>query len=719
MNLSANIREFLKTSMGGDKEMYPAQEKSINEGLLDGQSMVVAAPTGSGKTAIAVMGILACLERKAGKIIYLSPMRALATEKYNEFKEFERLDINGTRPKVSISTGDPDNKETKFENADVIVMTNERMDSFIRHRPDWITDVGLVIADEIHMVGDDKRGPSLEMALTHIKRMAKAQILGLSATIPNVDDLARWLGAKTVISDYRPVELREGVCDDGMVYMNGEPPRELQTPGEKIAVRLGLEEVKNDGQVILFAKTKVQAASFAKESAGPVSTMINNECKRSLDEASKRILKGNLTDSAKRTAELVKQGVAFHHAGLGKKSQDIIVDEFRKKNIRLIASTPTLAVGVNLPARRVVIASLSRYINGKGNRPIGVGEYKQMAGRAGRPQYDTYGEAIIVVRKEGINEAKRYTIDEPEAIGSHLIELDYMYSNIVGMLVIHDSMTEGEIMDFFKDTLAGTQEHSQNKISQGIIQALGFLVLNKLIIEQKTDNGTRYKASGLGRLVAMKYLNPKTAIEFLRVIKSVRTNKDHTLGMIHAITTCHGFTHTDNLVKRGREIADALLDGRKHEMFGCNSGKMNKATLALYKWIKEETPKHIEETVDVWEGTLHAMKEGARWLLYCFAELARHEHNDALREEATRLKIRVEYGIKDELLDLVKLKNVGRARARNLHNSGYTDRKSLRNVPVRKIARVEDIGDKIAKGIVEQVNPKDNQSNILNKAKSE
>ena len=200
----------------------------------------------------------------------------------------------------------------------------------------------------------------------------------------------------------------------------------LETPGSNAAIRLGLEEVKNDGQVILFAQTRPQAASFATKAAGAVSTMIDKECKRSLDEASKRIIReSNLSDSVKKTAELVKQGVAFHHAGLGKKSLDIIVDEFRKKNIRLIASTSTLAVGVNLPARRVVISGLTRYIPGNGSKPIPVREYKQMAGRAGRPQYDTRGEAIIVAGKVGKDEARRYITDEPEAIQSHLTEPDF------------------------------------------------------------------------------------------------------------------------------------------------------------------------------------------------------------------------------------------------------------------------------------------------------
>ena len=133
---------------------------------------------------------------------------------------------------MSISTGDPENREPGFESADVVVMTNECMDSLIRHSPDWMTDVGLVIADEIHMVGDKKRGPSLEMALTHIKHVTEAQILGLSATMPNIGDLAKWLGAKTVTSDVRPVELLEGVYDYGMVYMEGAPPREVGDPGK-------------------------------------------------------------------------------------------------------------------------------------------------------------------------------------------------------------------------------------------------------------------------------------------------------------------------------------------------------------------------------------------------------------------------------------------------------------------------------------------------------
>ena len=261
-------------------------------------------------------------------------------------------------------------------------------------------------------------------------------------------------------------------------------------------------------------------------------------------------------------------------------------------------------------------------------------------------------------------------------------------------------------MDFFKDTLAGIQEHSEDKMLQSVRLALNFLVSHKLVTVQKIDNGTMHEINDLGRLVAMKYLNPKTAVEFLHIINSDSAGKKHTLGLIQTITSCHGFDHNVDLREKDMDIADALLDRCTGEMFKHDSDGINRATLALYKWINEETPGRIESTIDVWEGTLHAYIKDAEWLLYCFSDLARHKHNNALKNEAVELKIRVKHGILSELLDLVKLKNVGRTRARNLYDRGHTDRKSLRDVPARKIAEVEQIGDKLAESIVKQLNGK-------------
>ncbi|MFN3654437.1 MAG: DEAD/DEAH box helicase [Candidatus Nitrosotenuis sp.] len=197
----------------GLTKLYPPQEQAVKAGLLDGENILVTAPTASGKTLIAALAMLQFLASKEGKVVYLTPLRALASEKFAEFKKMEQVDF-GRTVHVSISTGDFDSVDKELENADVIILTNEKMDSLIRHSVEWIDKIGLVVADEVHLIGDPERGPTLEIILTKLKELPnKPQILALSATITNSDELSEWLGCKHVSSKWRPVPLTEGIFD--------------------------------------------------------------------------------------------------------------------------------------------------------------------------------------------------------------------------------------------------------------------------------------------------------------------------------------------------------------------------------------------------------------------------------------------------------------------------------------------------------------------------
>ena len=194
------------------QELRPAQEKSIKAGLLNGENLLVCTPTASGKTLIAeIVSLKKILEGK-GKAIYIVPLKALASEKYHDFKrKYDGL-IN-----IALSIGDLDKEERFLSNYDLIITTSEKLDSVIRHKADWLRDVSTVIVDEIHLLNDVGRGPTLEILLIMLRRiLKKVQIIGLSATVGNPEELAGWLQAKLVRDDWRPVKLKKGV------YLNGE-----------------------------------------------------------------------------------------------------------------------------------------------------------------------------------------------------------------------------------------------------------------------------------------------------------------------------------------------------------------------------------------------------------------------------------------------------------------------------------------------------------------
>ncbi len=196
--------------------LTPIQEKSINAGLLQGASQLICAPTASGKTLIAIMSIVHALECKA-KAIYLVPLKALASEKY---KEFQALFKESTF-RVIMSTSDIDSDSGYLAKYDLLILTTEKLDSLLRHKISWLGEVKTVIVDEIHLLNDPKRGPTLEVVLTLLKTMITTQLIGLSATIGNPQELAQWLDATLVQDSWRPVELKPGICVDGKTEFYG------------------------------------------------------------------------------------------------------------------------------------------------------------------------------------------------------------------------------------------------------------------------------------------------------------------------------------------------------------------------------------------------------------------------------------------------------------------------------------------------------------------
>jgi len=195
------------------KKLRPAQEKAVKKGLLDGKNLLVCTPTASGKTLIAELAALKNIIEKNGKAIYIVPLKALASEKYKDFKK--RYDGIA---KVALSIGDIDSADSYLVDYDLIITTSEKLDSLIRHHAPWLSLISTIIVDEIHLLNDTSRGPTLEILITILRQLLKkAQIIGLSATIGNPEELAEWLKAELVIDNWRPVELHKGVYLDGEV----------------------------------------------------------------------------------------------------------------------------------------------------------------------------------------------------------------------------------------------------------------------------------------------------------------------------------------------------------------------------------------------------------------------------------------------------------------------------------------------------------------------
>lgn len=194
-------------------KLRPAQEKSVKKGLLEGKNLLVCTPTASGKTLIAELAALKSIIEGKGKAVYIAPLKALASEKYRDFKrKYDKI------AKIALSIGDIDSADSFLADYDLIVTTSEKLDSLMRHNSGWIANIATVVVDEIHLLNDPERGPTLEILLTILKQLLKnAQIIALSATIGNPEELAEWLNAGLIVDEWRPVKLHKGIYLDGEV----------------------------------------------------------------------------------------------------------------------------------------------------------------------------------------------------------------------------------------------------------------------------------------------------------------------------------------------------------------------------------------------------------------------------------------------------------------------------------------------------------------------
>jgi len=695
LNLVKPAIDFLLSE--GFKQLYPPQAECIESGLLDGQSILVSAPTASGKTLIATLAMISYLSKNNGKVIYLSPLRALAAEKFTEFKKLEKVPL-GKKIKVGISTGDFENIEKNLEKSDILVLTNEKMDSIIRHGVEWVDEIGLVIADEVHLIGDESRGPTLEMILTKLKLLPnKPQIVALSATVTNSEELSEWLGCKLVQNDWRPVPLTEGVCDGDEVVMNNGTKFEIERSLRGTPIDLGVQSVKEGGQSLVFAETRTRSKSLATKASDAISHFLQAHEAEELEKTSKKILANNEhTDLVKTLATLVKKGVAFHHAGLNQNCREIIETEFRKGTIKLLSSTPTLAAGVNLPARRVVISNINRY-NAKigANRPISVLEYKQLCGRAGRPQYDDYGESIIVGNGNTDELIDYYINGEPEPIVSKITDDKSLRTHVLSVIVTNPGIKKEEILDFFLETLGGKQSRKPT-IKFAIDLSLRFLSTQYLLIKK----GERYAATEFGKKTSMLYIDPLTATYFRDAIENVSENKLHTLGFLHLISNCEEFFPKFSMRNKDYEIASVMIENHKSELLSpISEYDCSRSLLALQSWITESSELSLSDSLGIESGDMHRMVETADWLTYCLREISKHVERVDLLEELANLRRRISYGIREELLDLVRVKGIGRVRARILYKHGIKNLDDLAKIPVKKLAEIDKIGSTLADNI--------------------
>jgi len=476
-------------------------------------------------------------------------------------------------------------------------------------------------------------------------------------------------------------------------------------------IDLALDTINIGKQALVFVNTKRSAEKVAED----ISKYLKKNSIKKNNELSNQILHAlpKPTRQCERLSEVIKEGIAFHHAGLTNKQKELIEDNFRSGNVKIICCTPTLAAGVDLPAYRTIIRDLKRF-GMRGYTYIPVLEYLQMSGRAGRPRYDKEGQAIIVTTTESEKESAtdKYVNGEPEDITSKLAVEPVLRTYVLSLISSGFVDSREKLMKFFSKTFWAYQFEDMNKVEKMIDKMIHLLEEFEFIKTKESEFtsademlDSKIVATELGRRVAQLYIDPLTAHNFIDSIERCGPNKPRTFGLLQLISYALEIRPRLNVKSKEYEEYTGAAVEHSHELLVpeppvfepeyddfLNSMK----TAAFFsEWIEEKDDDYLLEKFDVRPGESRAKLETANWLLYSNEELAKLIEKPLFAREVSKLRFRLRYGVKEELLTLLRLREIGRVRARKLFNNGIKDLGDVKKADFLKLKQL--LGENAAK----------------------
>lgn len=481
-------------------------------------------------------------------------------------------------------------------------------------------------------------------------------------------------------------------------------------------IKLALQTLEQNKQAIIFAPSRSSAEKTAEEIA-KLTTF-------SLPDLEHEILKAATTPTkqCRKLSHTIKKGVAFHHAGLLQRQKELIEDEFRNGKIKIICATPTLAAGMSLPVFRVIIKSLKRYSEQWGMDWIPVLEYLQMAGRAGRPEYEAFGEAICIAKDEAEREEiyERYVLGKPEAIYSKLAVEPVLRTYLLSLISSGIIRDRTSMKEFFTKTFWSHQFKDLQKLESimekmlHLLEEWGFITIvgaaNAGFVSANELNQEKLRTTPIGKRVSELYLDPLTARHLLDSLANFDETKNsfsllqmisHTLEMrpLLRIKSKEQDDIQEELTKRYGSLLKEEPSAYDIEYDDFVSSI--KTALFFDAWIDEKDEDYLLEKYDIRPGEIRAKQEIADWLLYAAEELAVLQDYKAVIKEIRKLRLRVEYGVREELLTLLRLEGIGRIRARKLYTHSIRDLGDIKKADITTLSQL--LGKAVAESIKKQV----------------
>lgn len=533
-------------------DLNELQLSAVNDHrVLDGKSLLVIAPTSSGKTFVGELAAARAIT-DGRKAVFLLPFKALANDK---FDDFEALYGEGLGLRVLRCTGDYSDQTDPFIKGhyDIALLTYEMFLGLSIAVPSILNQIGLIVLDEAQFITDRTRGIVVELLLTSVlaarDRGVELQVVALSAVIGNVNHFDKWLGCQTIFTEERPVPLVEGVLDRMGTYQyvaedGAEQQKQLlsshavitrkEKPGSQdVIVPLVRKLAEGGGQIIVFRNKRGSSMGCAKYLANELGLSPASTALASLPPL-------DMSQTSQALRDALAGGTAFHTSDLSREERTTVERAFRQRSseIRVLVATSTVAAGINTPADTVVI--VEKAFPGREALDYTVAEYKNMAGRAGRLGLAAAGRSILLAN-DGVERGMlfaKYIRGKPEPIKSSFDPED-LDTWILRLLAQVREVQRDQVVRLLSSTYSGYLARLASPYWQSKVQAELENILTRMVDLGLLEEELGYvRLSLLGRACGRSNLKLRSAmrlVELLRRLPQERINAEILLALIHAL----------------------------------------------------------------------------------------------------------------------------------------------------------------------------------------
>ena len=597
------------------------QLEAVNEHrILDGNSLLVVAPTSSGKTFIGEMAAVRAV--LAGrKAVFLLPYRALVNEKYEQFDAI----YGGLGMRVVRCTGDYSDQTAGLIRGqyDIGILTYEMFLNLAVSNPAMLNQLGLVVLDEAQFITDPNRGISVELLLTLIisarERGIAPQVVVLSAVIGDINGFDGWLGCRKLVSTERPVPLIEGVIDRSGVFQfvdetgkqgttqllpHGSIVQRNDKPSaQDVIVPLVRKLVAEGERIIVFRNQRGAARGCARYLA--------NELRLPPANAALALLPNHdLSSTSAALRECLRGGTAFHNTDLTREEKSVVEQAYRDPNggIAALGATTTVAAGINTPASTVILAE-QEFIGDDG-RPFTIAEYKNMAGRAGRLGFNEKGKSIIFAENSFDRDRlfRTYVLGTPEPIRSSF-SVDQLPTWIIRLLAQVKKVRRADVSRMLANTYGG---YLASRGSPGwkpdIERRLDDLLTRMIRQELVEEDGEFVRLTLLGRACGNSSLSLESSLRLVELLKGVgaaNMTAERLVAILQALPESDG--RYTPMMKKGR--SETVRPSEASTKFGADTVRLLqrhvddefdyfarcKRAAILFDWIHGEPVEAIEK----------------------------------------------------------------------------------------------------------------------------